>query len=44
MVDKACLKCSWHDPEYECICPVNEPWQCPLDKKATEELNQLVTN
>jgi hypothetical protein len=40
MVDKACRKCGWYDPDYECVCPPSEPWQCRLDKEAIEELNK----
>ncbi len=42
MVDKACRKCGWYDPEYECTCPSNEPWQCRLDKEAAAELDKAV--
>ncbi len=40
MVDKACRKCAWYDPEYVCTCPSYEPWQCVLDKEAQEELDK----
>ena len=40
MVDKVCRKCGWYDPEYECICPSNEPWQCMLNKEAIAELEK----
>lgn len=42
MVDKACRNCAWYDPDYECTCPSNEPWQCRLDKEAIAELNKAV--
>lgn len=42
MVDKACRRCPWHDAEYVCTCPSNEPWQCPLNREAVEELNRWV--
>lgn len=42
MVDKKCRKCGWYDPEYECTCPDNEPWQCVLNTSAIDELNKAV--
>lgn len=40
MVGKACKTCCWYDPEYECTCPINEPWQCVYDEKAAAELDK----
>jgi hypothetical protein len=42
MVDKACRKCGWYDPDYECNCPELEPWLCPLNEEAARELDKAV--
>ena len=42
MVGKACRKCCWYDPDYECTLPDHEPWLCVYDEKANAKLEQAI--